>query len=1155
MIFLQTLFYSIVLLSPTNVHAQLGNPTVDAMIGINARPQDHPLNNRIRRFNHVRTFHQWAENVGEAPSARARRTVDWPNTAVNPQTEVFLQYRYNFSHNGNSNYRTDDFYQGVSGRVSPALKDIAPAMRGLSVNTAQAATGSYSEIPYEQKPVNVAEGINFNWNGNETHNPTWGDLEAHNTPLAYRSYALQTTMFAARYGGRHYKPQTNYQTRFIQPHLQTNTLVPAVEQLPLASGLNSVDFMEIYNEPEKEWRDAQASIAARETVWRMWPDEYAAMHSAAADGHCRDAQFQIQPQVLLNEQGERAFLGIRNADPGMRIVAGSLADLRGQYFEEVFQWCEANRTGTGCQAGVGGNRRLPFDILNVHHYSSTASAQANVNDQYTQHTRTIFNGPGASPEQDDLRFRLRYFALRLRSTVPAYAQMPIWFTEFGYDHAGVSQITIPVINGQTTLHTQAQWYMRALLEVATSGVVDRATLYEIRDEPGGGEGVFNTCGIINRNGQPKESWYYVQTLRNVLSGYRYEGIISPVVSFPNLNTSLDPIKAESDWQNSLKSANQLDGGNTGNPSSGTGKPRMYRFVNAANQVIYAVWSPTHSRLSYNTDITVDYSGAVAASLIRTVNLDENGVWQDWSNNLQLNGTRLTIKDVPVSETPIFIVLGVARTSEIPVAVNPNDIRTEGACCGDVKFNLQTPSCAFCTYRIYYGLTNATNAILDIADPDIRLLSETAAGTEFLLTGIIAGQAYNVWIVPVSIDGDLPTGPLTSIQVTSNGVCTNCMINVLGTSSIMYPGANTPGSSTATQMGSILSNAEACGSGRPISTWDAWDWNTNNPLSTQVEIVFDGPMRITAAHYFDGAGEGQIEFEYLSCCSNTWRPWTIITTKLYDEWVKDGSFRGLVRGIRFKKLSEGARINSLMFCGEPASCTAEPEPPVDERAPIIKTDFSGGTSAELSWKPVFEWQNTAFEPMKGYEVLYAEALDGNTLSKPVKLRVLGSNESFGTEVSLRNLKPGTTYYGVVRQAEASDAEPTDVPFETIDPTPIPCESSKFSSKFILQTDAEQSSSQGLQSSPNLVLPITIQDAEVTPNPTSGLCTIRFKEKGYQSALVVEAGTGRVIKKLKVPVDATQIEVDLTNQPPGKYFVHVQDGTARDFTASVLLLSDK
>jgi hypothetical protein len=726
MIFLQTLIYGYTLIFPANLPAQqLGRPTVDGMIGINTRPQDHPLNNRIGKFNHVRTFHPWSENVDFAASTHARRTIDWPNTPILvPTEEVFLRYRYNFSFNGNSNYSTDDFYQNFTGRVSPTMKDLAPEMRGLTRNP-------FIETPHEQKPVNINVGVNFNWNQTALHVPAWGDLQAHLAPEAYRSYALQTTMFAARYGGRKYKQFSNYYTRFILPHLKGQAMGVDYEQSPLANGLNSVDFMEIYNEPEKEWRDNPATLQTtlaggaanpifRQTLWRIWPEEYAAMISAAADGHCRDLDFEIQPPVLLNEQGERAFLGIRNADPGMRIVAGGLADLRGAYFEEVFNWCQTNRLGAGCQPGaVGGNRVLPFDILNVHHYSTLVSSSANINNQYTNHASTVFGGHGVSPEEDDLRFRLRYFALRLRGSRPAYAEMPIWFSEFGYDHAGASQITVPEIAGQTRRSTQAQWLMRALLEVNTSGVIDRADLYEIRDDPNGGEGLFNTCGLVNRFGTPKESWYFVQTLRNVLSGYRYTGVLGFSTAFPDLSDPSTAVVNEANWQTALHNA-PMDG-NNGNPSSSVGTPRMYRFArnNSNEEVIFAVWNPSSDGTRYDADITVDdplwnpntQLSTQAVSLIRTVNLNETGVWQIWTNTSSVNG-RLTISNVPVSETPLFIVLGVARTSEIPTLIPPGDIVSSDACCGDISLRLATQTCTNCVYRIYYGLEGETAAVLD-----------------------------------------------------------------------------------------------------------------------------------------------------------------------------------------------------------------------------------------------------------------------------------------------------------------------------------------------------------------------------------------------------------------------------------------------------------
>jgi hypothetical protein len=1154
-VLLQTLIYGFSLLSPSSSHAQLGKPAVDAMVGINTRPQDYALQSRIRRFGHVRTFHPWSEQVGLAASTRARRTIDWPGTSLDPQTEIFLRYRYNFSQNGNSNYSTDDFYQGSSGRITPAMKDIAPEMRGL------VKVPNYSETPFEQKPVNIKENEVFVWDGSDLNTPRWDQLESPDAPKIYRSYALQTTMFAARYGGYTFKQFSNYQKNFITPHLSSQVLG---EQRFFANGLNSVDFMEIYNEPDKEWRDTPQSLADRKTMWRMWPEEYAAMHSAAADGHCRDLNFQIQPTILLNEQGDKAYLGIRNVDLGMRIIAGGLADLRGRYFEEVYEWCSANRGGNNCQVGAGANKVLPFDVLNIHHYSTFESAQKNVSDQYFNDASTTFGRGGVSPEDDKLRFRLRYFALRLRSRQPAYANLPIWFTEFGYDHAGASPIVVPLISGQSAQRTQAQWVMRTLLEVAASGVIDQADSYEIRDEPNGGQGLFNTCGLLNQRAEPKESWYYTQTLRSVLSGYQYAGnYAKPDKAFPKGQTVVDPPNAldEADWQNELKTLMSQHDPNNGDPASSINTPRMYRFQKAgsAQREIYAVWSPTSNGTSYTTDISVLRAATTAATLVKTVNMDENGVWEALSaNRLSHNMItgRLTIKQVPVSETPIFIIFDESKTSVVPAAIDPSNVEVSDACCGDMTLRLPAPRCATCTYRVYFGLATDTDVVLDINDLDVRLYTETGAGASLLLSGLLEGVDYHVWVVPVSFEGDIPSTVINAIRVRRGAACTNCMVQVIGSSSIQYSSSSV-GQQTAQQMASVLSNqAGACRNQEPDATWDAWNYNTNDAQETQVTVFFNTPKQITAAYYFDGAGEGKIEFEYMPCCRDVWIPWTSINTTKYNEWVEDGSFRGQVRAIRFRKLSEGARISSLMFCGADTECGTTVFGLTSETDTKVTIDFVSNTSADITWKPVFEWNDDAFEPMKGYEVVYSKSLThDNKLSNPKIQRVLASKNELGTSAALRGLDLSTTYYGLVRSAGAWDAPLGEVPFAKAGPEPAdPCVYAIFSEPFTFATTGE-ASTLALSRSPSTKLPVMYNEAEVSPNPSTGRSVIRMKEKGYQSAQIVEASTGRVVQSLKISAEVKVFEVDITDQVPGLYLVQVQSSKLRSFTVQILLVSEK
>jgi hypothetical protein len=109
-------------------------------IGINTRPSDPE--NRIQAFNHVRSYHVWANDVGASPTANAVCPEDFEESSPD-----FMRYSYDPSKSGASANKISmsGFYGGLSRKVSPVLKDIAPIMRGLTY-------GACGELPFEQKP-------------------------------------------------------------------------------------------------------------------------------------------------------------------------------------------------------------------------------------------------------------------------------------------------------------------------------------------------------------------------------------------------------------------------------------------------------------------------------------------------------------------------------------------------------------------------------------------------------------------------------------------------------------------------------------------------------------------------------------------------------------------------------------------------------------------------------------------------------------------------------------------------------------------------------------------------------------------------------------------------------------------------------------------
>ncbi|MEL7021055.1 MAG: hypothetical protein AAGK47_05565, partial [Bacteroidota bacterium] len=115
-------------------------------------------------------------------------------------------------------------------------------------------------------------------------------------------------------------------------------------------------YIEVWNEPDQWWREAHIPETYIE------PQEYAAMLSAAADGH----------QGQLTHATHKYPLGIRHADPSAKVVMGGLAELNPCYVEEMIDWFENERQE---------QYHLPFDVVNYHHYSRNGGVDKTI-EQY-----------------------------------------------------------------------------------------------------------------------------------------------------------------------------------------------------------------------------------------------------------------------------------------------------------------------------------------------------------------------------------------------------------------------------------------------------------------------------------------------------------------------------------------------------------------------------------------------------------------------------------------------------------------------------------------------------------------------------------------------------------------------------------------------------
>lgn len=294
------------------------------------------------------------------------------------------------------------------------------------------------------------------------------DSTALNTtdPFSYKAKAFHMYQFAARYGSKKVP----------------DSLLALAPGQPRLSGLNLIGYVEDWNEQDKDWEGEHAYFS---------PEEYAAMCSADYDGH----------GGTMNT-GTVSF-GVKSADPNMKLVMGGLAYPDLDYIIAMHRWFEQNRA----------DKKFAADVINVHWYS------------WADGKGPHGGGPAKSPEEDDLEGRMKEF-VEYRDEFLS-GETEVWISEFGYDTHPESPLRVPVIDGCDAEEVQAQWIVRAYLAFAAAGV-DKAMQYMLRDVDPSSSVQFASSGLVSKKGEwkPKKSWYYVYTMKNVLTGMKFIGKMS-----------------------------------------------------------------------------------------------------------------------------------------------------------------------------------------------------------------------------------------------------------------------------------------------------------------------------------------------------------------------------------------------------------------------------------------------------------------------------------------------------------------------------------------------------------------------------------------------------------------------------------------------------
>ena len=305
-------------------------------------------------------------------------------------------------------------------------------------------------------------------------------------PTSYIEQARVAFQFTARYGSN-----TNVDQRLLSVFSKprwTNDNVNSVKV-----GLGVVKYVECGNERDKWWRGRNAYQTAR---------EHAANLSAFYDGH-------------KNTMGPG--VGVKNADPNMKVVMAGLSFAKPDYVRGMIDWCKEFR---GYKAD--GSVNLCWDVVNYHLYADNANS-----------TQSGTSTRGAAPEVSNAGKTAKDFVQMAHEYLN---DMPVWITELGYDLNQGSPLKAIPIGNKSEYITQADWALRSSLMYNRLGV-ERSFFYEVYDDNFANPIQFSSSGLINQDLSRKPVADYIYQTNKLMGDYVYMETISqdPIVDRYELN--------------------------------------------------------------------------------------------------------------------------------------------------------------------------------------------------------------------------------------------------------------------------------------------------------------------------------------------------------------------------------------------------------------------------------------------------------------------------------------------------------------------------------------------------------------------------------------------------------------------------------------------
>ncbi|PJE47247.1 MAG: hypothetical protein CUR34_06890 [Sediminibacterium sp.] len=289
-----------------------------------------------------------------------------------------------------------------------------------------------------------------------------------NNPASYIEQAKVAFQFAARYG-KNKAVNKNLLSVFDSSRFTGDE----INQVKI--GLGYIEYIECENERDKWWKGRKSYQTGR---------EYAANLSAFYDGHKNT----LGPGV-----------GVKNADPSMKVVMAGVALASTDYFRGMIDWCKQFRGYL-----PDGSVNICWDIINYHLYTNNPD----LNRAIAPELKAGFNNADSIAKAF------------IQSAAIYLNNMPVWVTETGFDiHPGSPNKAIAIGN-KSILQTQADWMLRTALLYARNGIM-KQFFYQLEDDTPNSEQLYATSGLFGDQLTPRPAADFIRQTKALFSNYYY----------------------------------------------------------------------------------------------------------------------------------------------------------------------------------------------------------------------------------------------------------------------------------------------------------------------------------------------------------------------------------------------------------------------------------------------------------------------------------------------------------------------------------------------------------------------------------------------------------------------------------------------------------